>query len=552
MGITDNRRAQDSERSNGDGDTNTNREASIDNPVADTIRETPLPWEKLLVLLSVRLAEPINHTIILPFVYKMVEGFGVAKSPKDVAFYSSLLFTSFSFCQALTIMHWGRLSDRIGRRPVLLVGLAGNLIAYIVFGLSKSFWVALAARSFNGLLAGNVAVVKSILAEISDDTNRARIMALLPLMWNIGNVLGASIGGIFADPAHQYPAIFGSIKFFLDFPYFLPCAIGCSITVFGLLMCTFRFEETLVKKKLQQQAARNAALPSENSSTATLANEGAPLLAPDQEAQTVQPPKQRSIKELLTPTVVRVMTTNVFVCLAMSMGDQMYPIFAATSTSDGGLGFESRNIGFSMAISGLAVFYMQLVIYPRLERKYGALFCYQRGQMLMIVPFLAIPFLSLLAAHIEQATNSARFLKIMQPLDSLNSPALLEYVMLWALLISLLFTLIIAKVLTFTSLNLLTANLAPSKAELGFMNGAQQMAMTTTRIFSPLIAGTVWAWSIKHSYPFPFNSHMVWNIAATLALTSHYYSLKIPESVNIFAAGKDDENDVVPSDNSRG
>ncbi|KAJ2395982.1 hypothetical protein GGI23_004094, partial [Coemansia sp. RSA 2559] len=66
------------------------REDSADTAVA---KETPLPWDKLLVIISVRLAEPINHSIILPFVYKMVEGFGVAKSSKDVAFYASLLFT---------------------------------------------------------------------------------------------------------------------------------------------------------------------------------------------------------------------------------------------------------------------------------------------------------------------------------------------------------------------------------------------------------------------------------------------------------------------------
>ncbi|KAJ2535074.1 hypothetical protein EV175_006955, partial [Coemansia sp. RSA 1933] len=189
------------------------RENSATTAIA--VKETPMPWEKLLVIISVRLAEPINHSLILPFVYKMVEGFGVAKSPKDVAFYASLLFTSFSFCQALTIMQWGRLSDRIGRRPVLLIGLTGNLLAYITFGFAKSFWVALAARSFNGLLAGNVAVVKSIISEISDDSNRARMMAFLPLMWNIGAVIGAAIGGIFADPAHQYPSVFGNIQLFI-------------------------------------------------------------------------------------------------------------------------------------------------------------------------------------------------------------------------------------------------------------------------------------------------------------------------------------------------
>ncbi|KAJ2659528.1 hypothetical protein IWW48_003474 [Coemansia sp. RSA 1200] len=507
-----------------------------DNVAAETeaVKMTPLPWEKLLVLLSVRLAEPINYSLILPFVYKMVLDFGVAKSTKDVAFYATLLFTSFSSCQALTIMYWGRLSDRIGRRPVLLIGLAGNLVSYMTFGLAKSFWVALAARLFNGLLAGNVAVVKSVISEISDDSNRASMMAYLSLMGNVGMVLGAAIGGIFADPAHQYPAVFGNIQLFVTFPYLLPCAIGCSVTVFGLLMGTFKFQETLVRNKPR------AVPPTANSSSQTLAIETAPLLAiEDQEAQTTHQPAQHSVKGLLTPTVLRVMTTNFFMCLSMSMGDQIYPIFAASSTSDGGLGFESRYIGFSLAISGLSIFYVQLFVYPRLERKYGALFCYHRGQMMLLVPFLCLSLLSLLAAHLERLANGANIPLL--PRSWSCSVELLEHAGLWVLLIALLLIQIVAKVMVLTSINLITANLAPSRNELGFMNGAQQLAMTLTRIIGPLLTGTIWTWSIKHAWPFPFDSHFVWTVATLFTLTSYFISLKIPKTVNTFAAGKDDD-----------
>ncbi|KAJ2067306.1 hypothetical protein GGI16_009668, partial [Coemansia sp. S142-1] len=156
----------------------------------------------------------------------MIEGFNIAESPKDIAFYASLLFTSFAIAQTLTIMYWSRLSDRIGRRPVLLMGLSGNLVSFLLFSVSTSFYMALGARSLNGLLAGNVAVIKSVLAEISDDTNRARMMALLPLVWNVGSVTGSAIGGIFADPARMFPGVFGGIKIFIMFPYLLPCLIG--------------------------------------------------------------------------------------------------------------------------------------------------------------------------------------------------------------------------------------------------------------------------------------------------------------------------------------
>ncbi|KAJ1825460.1 hypothetical protein LPJ56_002656 [Coemansia sp. RSA 2599] len=98
----------------------------------------------------------------------MVKDFGVAESPKDIAFYAGLLFTSFSICQTIMVMHWGRLSDRIGRKPVIMIGLVGNLISSVLLGTSKTFKAAIIARSFNGLMAGTISVVKSVVSEISD------------------------------------------------------------------------------------------------------------------------------------------------------------------------------------------------------------------------------------------------------------------------------------------------------------------------------------------------------------------------------------------------
>ncbi|KAJ1811126.1 hypothetical protein LPJ77_000296 [Coemansia sp. RSA 2523] len=467
----------------------------------------------------------------------MVADFNVAKSPKDIAFYASLLAAAFPICQMMTIMYWSRLSDRIGRRPVLMIGLLGYLVSFLMFGICRSFYWALFARCINGLLAGNVAVIKSVFAEISDDTNRPRMMALLPLMWNLGSVGGAAIGGIFADPTHQYPRIFGHMEIFRVFPYLLPCLIGCSITVFGLVMGIFKMEETLVREPASRTMDIRMSPTSPSSSTSTLATESTQLLT-----EPVQP-KQRSMRELLTPTVVRVMATNVVMGLGVAMSDQAYPIFAASDLSDGGLGFAARGIGFSLAVSGVAVMYLQLVAYPKLERKYGALDCYQRGQRMLIPVYLAIPFLSLLTSRLEESIDANTHVST---LPSWMSHVLGEYT-LWLLLVLLLLARSTGTVLAFTSINLLTVNLAPSKSELGFMNGTQQLAMTTTRIAGPIMAGVIWTWSIKHSFPYPFNSHMVWVLCAALTALSLRMSHKIPESVNTFAAGnnkRDTADDV--------
>ncbi|KAJ2014975.1 hypothetical protein GGI09_007031 [Coemansia sp. S100] len=445
-------------------------------------QETPLPWRQLIPLLAMRLSEPIQYAVILPFVYKMIEGFNIAESPKDIAFYASLLFTSFAIAQTLTIMYWSRLSDRIGRRPVLLMGLSGNLVSFLLFSVSTSFYMALGARSLNGLLAGNVAVIKSVLAEISDDTNRARMMALLPLVWNVGSVTGSAIGGIFADPARMFPGVFGGIKIFIMFPYLLPCLIGSTVTLVGLFSGLFVVKETLVKKSV------------------SMVSETTPLIA-----------QKLTTKQLMTPTVTAVMFNNALIGLVIAMSEQTYPIFAATSSDDGGLGLDSRSIGYSLAIAGLAVFYLQLVVYPRLEHRYGALYCYRLGQMLLIPYLLLMPCLSSIAGF---------------------------GMGLWPALVGLLLVRVTGQVLAFTSINLLTVNLAPTREDLGFMNGAQQLAMSVTRVLGPLIGGLAWSWSLKHGLAYPFNYHFVWVLSAALASFSLYLAQGIPSSVNRFRADK--------------
>ncbi|ORX70618.1 MFS general substrate transporter [Linderina pennispora] len=463
----------------------------------------------------------------------MVEDFGVAKSPKDIAFYAGILSSSFSICQTTTVMFWGQLSDRIGRRPVLLIGLVGNFVTFLMFGFARSYTWALIARSLNGLLSGNVAVSKSVVAEISDNTNRSRCMAILPLLWNVGCVGGAAIGGLLADPVNQYPNLFGSIRIFHELPFLLPCLVGSMVTLFGIVYGFVMLEETLATKKARRYTHGDLRPPVK----AGLADETTPLVS-SETAQAADEPaaayKRRTLRDLLTPTVVTVMVTNMLMCLGIACCDQIYPIFAATKTSDGGLGFDSRNIGISLAISGVVVLYLQLIMYPRLERKFGALYCYQQGQKVMIPMYLAMPCLSWIAARSGQAVEHA--VGTDQPV--IFTPA---YAMLWILLLANLFLRVIGNVLFFTSVNLLSANLAPTTADLGLMNGAQQLAMSVTRVIGPVMAGYIWSWSIKHDLPYPFNAHLVWVICALLTAVSLYMTYDIPESVNKFAAIEVDE-----------
>ena len=96
----------------------------------------------------------------------------------------------FYAVEAICVLQWGRASDRIGRKPVLLGGLLGLTLSMIGFGVSKQYWALVLSRCAEGALNGNIGVTKSMMAEITDHTNRARGFAFMPMIWSLGSTLG--------------------------------------------------------------------------------------------------------------------------------------------------------------------------------------------------------------------------------------------------------------------------------------------------------------------------------------------------------------------------
>jgi len=93
---------------------------------------------------------------IFPYIYFMIRDFGVATSPAEISVYAGMVTSAFAFAEFSSGVAWGRLSDRIGRKPVLLTGLAGTALSMLVFGFSPNLPVALLARALGGLLNGYV------------------------------------------------------------------------------------------------------------------------------------------------------------------------------------------------------------------------------------------------------------------------------------------------------------------------------------------------------------------------------------------------------------
>lgn len=101
---------------------------------------------------------------IFPYIYFMIQDFHITEDEKHIAFYAGLVTSAFTFAEFLTSVFWGRLSDRIGRKPVLLTGLAGTALSVILFGFAPNLTVALIARALGGILNGYVCYIASFWA----------------------------------------------------------------------------------------------------------------------------------------------------------------------------------------------------------------------------------------------------------------------------------------------------------------------------------------------------------------------------------------------------
>jgi len=158
--------------------------------------------------------------------------------------YAGGLAASFSGSQFLSSYLWGKISDKFGRKPSVVIGTLGAAVGMLIFGLSKSYTQAVIGRCIAGLLNGNIGVVKSFLTEITDDSNRGAAFSYMSVAWALGTILGPLIGGLLCRPAVTYPGTFSNDSFFGKYPYFLPVLVCCIGNIISAIMALCYMTET--------------------------------------------------------------------------------------------------------------------------------------------------------------------------------------------------------------------------------------------------------------------------------------------------------------------
>lgn len=339
----------------------------------------------------------------------------------NASFYAGILIAAFSFAESLTGMMWGSLSDRIGRKPVLLLGSAGTAFSLLLVGFSTNLWMAVAARLLGGLLNGNMGVAQSMLAElVRRPEHEPRAYSVLPFVWSIGSIAGPAIGGYFAEPHNNFPRIFHKDSVFTQFPYLLPNLICICILCVGVVLGLILLEET--HPDMQPRAPTetfdvSAPQTSPLSTGGTMANGSAvhhpavygtcdyvdekqqeewDTFLPNNEDPSISP---MALKLFDRRILMLVTALGIFTYHSMTF-DHLLPIFLqddrTSSPLKSGPGLSTQAVGIIMSVNGVLAMFVQGVIFPLLTSFVGLPRLFLAVTMLHPLVYLGMPLLTIL------------------------------------------------------------------------------------------------------------------------------------------------------------
>ncbi|WVQ78344.1 hypothetical protein IAT38_000429 [Cryptococcus sp. DSM 104549] len=507
---------------------------------------TPLPVAQIAVLMTVRLAEPISYTVIFPFINQMVEELGVTDNPDKVGFYSGLVESVFAFVQFFTVYHWAKLSDQIGRKPVLVLGLTGVAISGALFGLSTSFWGMIFCRCLSGALNGNVAVVKASIGDITDETNSTEAFAMYGLTWTVGSIIGSAMGGVLSHPYERFPEWFGSWEVFQVHPYFLPCLVCALVTILGILFTLIFLHEPLSSLSLSSPSSSPSSssspysssphrrsftfsrlsfsLPSpftrpgaggggnhkRHMSSASLVSDADTLVeegAGDREGLLGKAGGGRvggvgvnagggrgagwSFKELMGFRKVRIMLSTVFLN-SLVQGGWNSAVLLFFFDRNNGLSMSASSIGLTMALNGVWTVACQILFLTRLRRVFGITLAYKILSLGWPFVWILLPLLrgvlELTETPLEPAGKVGGF----------DQPAVYAETRGWMTQVAVAgYLMFVTFVGLSSSLLMVLVNFSsPDKTALGAINGLSTAAGCMARVIGPSSVSALFAISM--------------------------------------------------------
>ncbi|KAL0573238.1 hypothetical protein V5O48_008726 [Marasmius crinis-equi] len=421
--------------------------------------KTPLPYGQIAIILLMQICEPLASQSIYPYINQLVSELDITGGDeKKVGYYAGLIESLFFVTQAFTVLQWSRASDRVGRKPILLIGLVGGAVSMLCFGLSRTFWTLVLSRCLTGLLNGNVGVMKSTMGDLTDQSNRAEGFSLMPVVWSIGATLGPLLGGTFARPQDRFPNAFKG-RFWRDFPYFMPCIVVSSFILTVVLVSVIFLKESAPRKR----RSRTASTDSEVTIVASQANINGKHDGP------------LPLRDLLVFPVVISVSSYVYLAFLDIAFIALLPLFLAMPIEIGGLNLPPAAIGYIMGGYGAVNGIFQFFYFAKITRWLGERRMFLNGISTFVLIFASMPLCNVFAR------NSG----------GMN-------VWSWGIVV-LIVVLAVIMDLAYGAIFMFVTSSAPNKNSLGATNGLSQTVVSIARAIGPAMATSLFSFSVQEN-----------------------------------------------------
>jgi MFS family permease len=522
----------------------------------DQHHESPLPKKQLIVLAIIALAEQTALNSISPYLPEMTKSFPEVKNGQT-GLYVGLIASSFALAQFTTNFFWGWLSDKIGRKPVIICGTFLTMLSFLAFGFCRTLWQAILVQAIMGIVNGNSGVVSTCLGEITDRSNQSRAFTYLPVVYGIGGITGPIVGGLLVF--YKNPLDSGKTN---PYPYLLPNLFSAAVLGIDLVVCMLFLEESLeeardlpplgkrignlftrmwqftsstrpsyVPRWLSRQKSHHSqhldGIDEEDEDlddASDADSEGiAPALFPETNGELTK-------KEILNRDTILLLVTYTIFQLANISYNSLYPIFAE-DVEPTGRGLKPEAVGLSLSFAGAITIVFQVGIFGKLRGKLGNKVAYRASLALFVVAFTLMPFVGYKNKHgsgwLWFELGVVLVIKTIAGVGGLTAALLLVSCACNAYVDH--FVLTCLKI----------TNSAPNHNVLGTLNGLAQTLSAAGRAAGPFISGSLFTAATKIQ---PKGEALPFGLFAGISLLGFFLSFGI-RGENLEAEGWSDEDE---------
>ncbi|KAJ5375604.1 hypothetical protein N7517_007610 [Penicillium concentricum] len=455
---------------------------------------SPLPKRQMAVLAIIALAEQTALNSISPYLPHMASTFPEVE-PAQVGVYVGSIASAFALAQFSTNYFWGWLSDRVGRKPVILLGTFLTALCFVAFGFCRTLVQAIIVQALMGVVNGNQGLVSTCLGEITDRSNQSQAFTYLPVLYGIGGITGPLLGGLLIFETNPFT---GNKN---PYPYLAPNVLSAVVLLVDFVLTAIFLEESLedadslpkIGKKVRSlftwlwQFTGNSRHPTyvEVPQAVPYPHSGLDIETEDHDSDLDSASEVSSIlghheelswDEIFTRDTLLLLLTYLIFAFCNVSFNSLFPIFAQAKPP-AGRSLTPSEIGLAQGFAGFVTIIFQICIFNRLRDKMGNRWSYRAGLFGFVISFILMPFIGYKSKTSKGVTGKS---------------AIMAIELCLVLLVKT-----IASVGGLTSALLLITNSAPNNAVLGALNGLAQTLSAAGRAVGPFLSGGLFSLTAK-------------------------------------------------------